>query len=354
MIVNQWIPAAHRGDAVGDSARMMRSMLRADGHDSDIYSLTVDEDLAGDVLPWSDEATRRADVTIYHYALPSPLTPPFARLSSGRVLLYHNITPARFFAPYDAGVFALARAGREELRTLIGVPDVALGVSEFNRAELEEMGFTGTGVLPLAVDLARLTGAPDRPAVRKTLTDDWANILFVGRIVPNKKIEDHIFLAEHYKRYVDERYRFVFVGRTDVMPAYYAMVRALIARFRMRPERFVFTGPLPDADLAAVYRASHAYVSLSEHEGFCAPLAEAMAMDVPVLAYAAGAVPETLGGAGLMFTAKDYEPAAELLGQVIYDETLRRRVIEGQRARLPHFSAGRVERGLRSLVSRFS
>jgi glycosyltransferase involved in cell wall biosynthesis len=329
-------------------------MLRADGHRSDIYSLTIDDDLAGDVLPWSREATKAADVTIYHYALPSPLSAPFAQLSSGRVLLYHNVTPAHFFAPYDAGLFALSRAGREELRGLAGVPDAALGVSNFNRTELEEMGFANTGVLPLAIDLARLTTAPDRPAVRALLTDDWANILFVGRIAPNKKIEDHIFFAEHYKRYVDERYRFVFVGRQDAVPAYYAMVRALIAEFRMRPERFVFTGPLPDADLAAVYRASHAYVSLSEHEGFCAPLAEAMAMDVPVLAYAAGAVPETLGGAGLMFTVKDFELAAELLGQVIYDEPLRRRVIEGQRARLPYFSANRVERELRALISRFS
>jgi glycosyltransferase involved in cell wall biosynthesis len=354
MKIHQWVPAAHRLDAVGDSARRMRSVLRAQGHESEIYALTIDEDLQGDVLPWTEEDTRRADITIYHYALPSPLTAPFARLDSARVLLYHNITPAHFFAPFDAAVFRLARQGREELATLVGIPDLALGVSEFNRSELESMGFERTGVLPLAVDLDRLRNAPDRPAIRRMLTDDWANILFVGRIVPNKKIEDHIFMAEHYKRYVDARYRFIFVGRQDIMPRYYAMVRGLIDRFQMLPERFVFTGPLGDEELAAVYRSSHAYVSLSEHEGFCAPLVEAMAMDVPVLAYAAGAVPETLGGAGLLFNVKDYEPAAELLGQVIYDESLRARVIEGQRARVAHFAPERVDGDLRALVSRFS
>ena len=354
MNVHQWIPAAHRHDAVGDSARRMRAVLRAQGHESEIYALTIDEDLRGDVLPWSEDETRRADVTIYHFALPSPLSAPFARLSKGRVLVYHNITPAHFFAPFDAGVFGLARAGRAELATLVGVPDLALGVSEFNRAELESMGFERTGVLPLAVDLERLTRAEDRPAIRTMLTDDWANILFVGRIVPNKKIEDHILLAEHYKRYVDSRYRFIFVGRHDVCPRYYAMIRGLIDRFQMLPERFVFTGPLPDEELAAVYRSSHAYVSLSEHEGFCAPLVEAMAMDVPIVAYEAGAVPETLGGAGLMFSPKALEPAAELLGQVIYDESLRARVIEGQRARAAHFAPARVDSDLRALVSRFS
>ena len=66
----------------------------------------------------------------------------------------------------------------------------------------------------------------------------------------------------------------------------------------MPPERFWFTGPVPDEDLAAFYRWADVYVSLSEHEGFCVPLVEAMAADVPILAYAAGAVPETLGGAG--------------------------------------------------------
>src|SRR6476469_2445315 len=106
----------------------------------------------------------------------------------------------------------------------------------------------------------------------------------------------------------------------------------------MLPERFWFTGPVPDRELAAYYRRAHAYVSLSEHEGFCVPLVEAMAMDVPVLAYAAAAVPETLGGAGVSFAPKDLEHAAELLGALVYDEPLRRDVIAGQRRRVPSFS----------------
>ncbi len=133
------------------------------------------------------------------------------------------------------------------------------------------------------------------------------NILFVGRIAPNKKIEDLVRLAEQYKRYVDVYYRFIFVGRRDAVPRYFDAVQALIAEYRMLPERFWFPGQVPDVELAAYYRNAHAYVSLSEHEGFCAPLVEAMTMDVPVLAYAAAAVPETLGGAGVSFAPKDLE-----------------------------------------------
>ena len=141
--------------------------------------------------------------------------------------------------------------------------------------------------------------------------------------MPNKRIEDHIKLAEVYKRYVDVNYRFIFVGRTDGVPRYYNMVRALIAEYQMPADRFWFTGAVPDEDLAAYYRTASVYVSLSEHEGFCVPLLEAMAADVPVLAYASTAVPDTLGGAGMQFHPKDLELAAELLGELAYNEPLR-------------------------------
>jgi glycosyltransferase involved in cell wall biosynthesis len=346
MIINQWVPAAHRGDAIGDSARRVRHMLRKAGHTSDLFALTMDDELRGDVRSFSEPAARHGDLTIFHFALPSPMTKAFATLDGARVLQYHNITPARFFAPYDAGLFRLAALGRQELRSLAGHVDLALGDSDFNRRELEELGFARTGVMPIAVNLERITEAPRRPALEKILGDGLINMLFVGRIVPNKRIEDHIRLAEIYKRYVDSYYRFIFVGRCDGLPRYYAQVRALIAEFKMLPDRFWFTGPVPDDDLAAFYRWADVYVSLSEHEGFCVPLLEAMAADVPVLAYAAGAVPETLGGAGMLFEPKDLELAAEMLGTLVYDRPVRDRVIAGQRRRLQDFSPARIEASL--------
>ena len=354
MIINQWVPAAHRGDAIGDSARTVRDMLRAQGHTSDLFALTIDEELRGDVLPFADAAAERGDVTIFHFALPSPMTEAFARLRGARVLQYHNITPAHFFAPYAPGLFRLAALGRRELQSLAGRVDLALGDSEFNRRELEDLGFTRSGVFPIAVDTARITGAPRRPALEQILGDGLINILFVGRIAPNKRIEDHIRLAEVYKRYVDSYYRFVFVGRYDGVPSYYAQVRALVAEFKMLPDRFWFTGPVPNEDLGAYYRWADAYVSLSEHEGFCVPLVEAMAADVPILAYAAGAVPETLGGAGLLFAPKDLEVAAEMLGLLVYDRPLRQRVVAGQRRRLADFSPARIEARLTELVTAFA
>ena len=352
MIVNQWVPAAHKGDAIGDSARRMRGLLRGMGHTSEIYALTIDDELKGDVRPFTEPSSRKGDLTIFHFALPSPMTEAFAQLSGGRLLQYHNVTPASYFAAYDPALFRLASIARQELSTLVGRVDLALGVSDYNRRELEAIGFDPTGVLPLAVDWSRITRPVQRPALDKILDDDFVNFLFVGRIAPNKKIEDHIRLAEHYKRYVDAYYRFIFVGKYDAVPRYFATIRALMTEYRLLNERFVFTGPVPDEDLAVYYRHAAVYISLSEHEGFCAPLLEAMAADVPVLAYSAAAVPETLGGAGVQFAPKDMEYAAELLGSLAFDDDLRRSVIAGQRRRLADFSDQRIERELAALVDR--
>ncbi len=352
MIVNQWVPAAHKGDAIGDSARRVRALLRDMGHESNLYAMTIDDDLRGDVIPWTDGGATKGDLTIFHFALVSPMTAAFARLPAGRVLQYHNVTPAHFFAGYDAGIFRLATLSREDLKSLVGHTDMAFGDSEYNRRELDDLGFTNTGVFPIAVDTERITAAPRRPSLEKVLQEeDWVNFLFVGRVVPNKKIEDHIKLGEHYKRYVDEQYRFIFVGRTDATPKYYAAIQAMIERYDMPPGRFIFTGPVPDLDLATYYRMATVYISLSEHEGFCVPLLEAMAADVPVMAYASTAVPDTLGGAGVQFAPKDLEHAAELLGELAYNDSLRAQVIAGQRRRLADFGDHRIRRELERLTS---
>jgi hypothetical protein len=140
MIVNQWVPAAHRGDAIGDSARRVRDILRRLGHTSDIFALTIDDDLREEIRSFNEPDARRGDITIFHFALPSPMTKAFTRLKSVRVLQYHNVTPAPFFAPYDAGLFRLAMLGRQDLESLARRVDLALGDSDYNRRELGRSG----------------------------------------------------------------------------------------------------------------------------------------------------------------------------------------------------------------------
>jgi len=354
VIVNQWLPTAHYGDAIGDSARRVRQLLRQLGHSSEVYAIEIEPALNDDVLPFDDPGAMRGDVTIFHYGIQSPMTAAFQALSGRRVLQYHNVTPAEFFAPWDSGLFLLATRGREELAALIGYTDVALGASDYNRRELEQMGFTRTGVLPVAVDTSRVTAHTRRPALEAVLDDGLLNFLFVGRIVPNKKIEDHIRLAAFYSRHLDAGCRFIFVGRSDVVPRYYAAIRALIARQGLRSDRVIFTGAVSDEELAIYYQYADVYISLSEHEGFCVPLVESMAAGVPVLAYAAAAVPDTLGGAGVQFAPKDLEFVAMLLDELAFNDDLRASVIAGQRRRAADFGDAGISRELTALIGSLS
>ena len=350
MIVNQWVPSAHRGDAVGDYAWRVRDLLRSWGHDSEIYALNAEPGLASETRSWLDPEARDGDVTLMHFATASPMSAAFGTVPGARVLMYHNVTPAHFFAPFDAGLARIAATGRAELAALATRVDWAVGFSDYSRRELDELGFRHTSVVPLLLDLDRLKRQPRRPSLEWMLQDGFANILFVGRLAPNKRIEDHIHLAGHYMRYVDAFYRFIFVGRYDVVPGYYEAIRSMLVTYRMAPERFWFTGPVSECDLAAYYRNAHVYVSLSEHEGFCVPLVEAMAMDVPVLAYAEAAVPDTLGGAGVSFRPKDLEFAAELMGGLVYDESFRQDVLAGQRKRVRDFERDRIEPAVQQLL----
>jgi glycosyltransferase involved in cell wall biosynthesis len=344
MRVDQWLPAAHRGDAIGDEAIRIRDTLVRAGISSRIFALEIDEDAASDVEPFPDR--RECDVTIFHFALPSPLTPEFTREKSKRVLVYHNITPPEFFLGYDGELVRIAACGREELKTLAGSADLALGDSEFNRAELERMGFGRTGVLPILIDFAPYEECEPDPVLEEMLGDGRANFLFVGRVYPNKRFEDLARLAFFYKKYVSEDFRFLLVGKAGRMERYQQAVQSLADRWGLRPSEFLFTGHVSLEELAALYRSSDLFVSMSEHEGFGVPLVESMFFELPILAYAAGAVPDTLGGAGVQFVEKNYEELAEMAHLMVNDSDLIESVVAGQRRRLARFEPARVEQEL--------
>src|SRR5262245_5911478 len=205
MRVDQWLPAAHRGDAIGDEALRIRDVLRRSGMESDIYALDIDEEAATDVLPFEERGS--SDAVIFHFALPSPLTAAFAECAAKRVLIYHNITPPEFFRGYDDELVRIAAHGRRELLSLSRSCDLALGDSEFNRKELEGIGFERTGVLPILLTLAPYREAEPGAVLSRILGDGRPNFLFVGRVYPNKRFEDLARLAFFYKKYVSEDFR---------------------------------------------------------------------------------------------------------------------------------------------------
>jgi len=334
MRVDQLVPAFHRGDAIGDEAWELRSFFRAEGFQSDIYCLGRDRGLEGESKLFEEfPAPAASDVTMLHFALPSPLSGALAALPSKKAIIYHNITPAGFFEDINPEFARIARIGREELAGLASATDLSLADSEYNRLELEALGFRNTHVFPLFVDFAKYA-APENALLREVYRDDRTNILFVGRIAPNKKIENLIKTVFYYKKYISPLVRLIVVGKTKTFPSYFAAVSRMADEFYLKPGEVRFVGHVPDEEMFALYRASDVFLSLSEHEGFCLPLVESMIFDLPIVALGAAAVPYTLGEAGLLLG--EFRPArtAEAVHLAAHDPALRSALVESGRREL--------------------
>jgi glycosyltransferase involved in cell wall biosynthesis len=350
MRIDQWVPTLHRGDAIGDSARLMRDAFQRWGHTAEVYALELDDELAGDGRAFGEwRAGEPGDVVILHYALPSPLTGALSEHRGRRVLLHHNITPPGFFAGYDDEMARICALGRAELAGLAGCVDLGLADSEFNRLELEAAGFPRTGVVPIYLDFARYREAPSS-VLRHLLDDGSVNLLFVGRLSPNKGHADLIKLLSYWKQFIGQDVRLVLVGKPPVRGGYFDALQRLAYEEGLTPADVVFTGHVPHDDLLACYATASVFVSMSEHEGFGVPLVEAMLTEVPILAYRAAAVPDTLGGAGVQFARKDLAEVAELAHLLATDRQLRRSVLAGQRRRLSAFAPEAVEGALRGFL----
>jgi glycosyltransferase involved in cell wall biosynthesis len=328
----------------------MRDAFRSWGHTADVYALELDEDLVGDGRPFREYRSDRADdVVILHYALPSPLTGALLEHRGRRVLLHHNITPPSFFAGWDEEMVRICALGREQLGSLAAHVDLGLGDSEFNRLELEGLGFRRTGVLPIYLDFRRYREAPN-PVLRRMLDDGLTNLLFVGRLAPNKRPEDLLRLAAYWRKYIAADVRLLLVGKWWARGSYFDRLQAFAYELDFTPWDAVFLGHVDHDDLLACYAAAHVFVSMSEHEGFGVPLVESMLMRVPVLAFSAGAVPYTLGGAGVQFARKDLAEVGEMAQLLATDGDLRRAVLAGQDRRLPAFAPDVVEKALREYL----
>jgi len=357
--IDQWVPALHGGDAIGDSTLLMRDVFRAWGCEAEVYGLDIDDGLRSQARPFADwRPGGTNDVVILHYALPSPLSAPFRELTSRRVLLHHNITPPAFYAPYDPELARICALGEAEVRTFVGHAELALGDSDWTRRELEQMGFGRTGVLPILLDFARYAQAPG-PVLSQLLDDGRVNLLFVGRVAPNKCHADLIRVASYWKRFIAPDVRLLLVGKRPrretggglpLRKHYLDALQSFHYEEGLDASEVVFTGHLSHADLLACYSRARVFLSMSEHEGFGVPLVEAMLMDVPVLAFRSTAVGDTLGDAGVQFTEKRFAEVAELAHSLTTGEALRSRVLEGQRRRLQVFAPGSVEAMLRHHV----
>ena len=327
--VHQLLAALSYGDAIGNEALAIRSHLRQAGYESDIFAEKVHPRMAHLARPlWEyPQVSAPETVCVFHFSIGSAAGRLIYHAPDRLVSIYHNITPAHWFLGFHPHLAGLCHHGRRELMAFAPRTELALGDSEFNRKELEAAGYRRTGVLPIVQDLGSYRRVPS-PVVRSLYADGRTNILFVGRIIPNKKIDDLIRVFAVYQRYVNPRSRLLLVGDHRGHERYYDRLVEMVRTLQL--DEVVFSGHVDEDDLVAYYSLADLFLCLSEHEGYCVPLVEAMLFGVPVVAYDAGAVRETLRGGGVLLGEKRPEVVAELLHRLATDPGLRGLVLESQ------------------------
>jgi glycosyltransferase involved in cell wall biosynthesis len=334
--IHQLVSTITPGDAVGNTTLKTRDALREMGFESEIFRWECAPSLEKDTLPAKDylKYSSPESTVIFHYSIGSELNRMVWGLEDRLVLCYHNITPPEFFLDIHNHVLGQLYHGRKQLAQFAERCVLAVGDSRYNRNELDEMGFSNTAVLPLALDFSDFDQPAD-PFILDAFSDHKKNFLFVGRTVPNKKLEDLVKLYAVYKKYVSYDCRLIVVGDSRGFEVYKSQLMHMIGEIDL-PD-VIFTGKVDFPQLLAFYQIADAYVSLSQHEGFCVPLLEAMHFDVPVLALDRAAVAETMDGAGMLVDEINLAEMAELLNMVTEEGYLRERVIAGQRKRLERY-----------------
>jgi glycosyltransferase involved in cell wall biosynthesis len=350
--VHQFLPSLLPGDAIGNHALLLQAHLRAWGHVSEIYALHRDPCYAHMAQDPRRYRPDRRDIVIYHYSIGSPLADMVLRLPGRLVLHYHNVTPPQLMGGHSPRFRDGLAQGRAGLVAFRQAACLSVGVSAYNAAELVELGFENVHTIPVLIDFDRLDRTSDTPspAVQQLLANGGVTFLFVGRIVPNKCQRDLISLFAYYQRLVEPHSRLVLVGSSLHAPSYQLELETHSTILGTRAVEFL--GHVTDADLALCYRFATIYVSMSEHEGLGVPLLEAMYRDIPVLAFAAAAVPHTLGKAGVLFRQKRYDVLAEMADLLVKDEALRAHVIQCQRAHVAQFDPATTAAHWRDLISR--
>ena len=340
--IDQVVEGFDAGDAISEQARFIQETLHRLGYRSAIYAALVPPGIR-DAQPLQTKALGSADAIIYHHSIGSQAAQVAATARRRKALVYHNITPAHFFAPYAPAVAEQLEQGRRQLAEIAWDFDCVVAGSEYNAAELRELGLRGAiRVIPVVDDFRRLDVTPAERFLKRS--DRGTTWLFVGRVAPNKGLRELVEAFEVFLA-LDDAAHLIVAGKYDRSDRYFRELQGLVFERRLDPY-VTFTGFIDEPTLVSCYRGADVFVCLSEHEGFCVPLVEAMFFDVPIVAKATAAVPETLGAAGLILEPEaDPYAVAAAVGELCKNADVRTRVLEAQRERRRAFLPARV-RGL--------
>jgi glycosyltransferase involved in cell wall biosynthesis len=353
--IHQLVPSFSARDAIGSHTLQVQRVLHGLGIESGIYVGDAQRDVRRAVRPYRElPAPRPGDPTwlLYQCSTGSPLADWLLSRPEPKLSNYHNITPAPFFEPWEPHVGAELTEARRQLQALSSAVTLGIADSAYNEAELLASGYRATTVVPILLDTDTFDHDVDVPTLQRLQAEkagggaDW---LFVGRVSPHKAQHDLVKAFAAHREVFDPHARLHIVGGPS-SHAYWTALQRFIAALGLT-DAVDLAGSVPPGELAARYRVADVFVCLSDHEGFCVPLLEAMHHEVPIVAFGAAAVPETLGTAGLLLDDKSPLVVAAAVDRVLGDERLRGALVAAGRARLDDFALARTRARLADVVT---
>lgn len=353
MKVIQLLTTVSFGDAVSNDTIAIKGALEDMGYKTAIYAENIDPRLPKNTAEHVNRLKNlsRDDIIIYHKSTGTDLSFRLGKYECRKIMIYHNVTPPEFFRPYNTAAAALTEYGLEGVKYLRDKVEYCLADSSFNKSNLIDMGYEcPIDIRPVLIPFDDYKKKPDEDIIKKYTSDGWTNIVFVGRIAPNKRQENLIRTFYHYKK-INPKSRLILVGAYSGMENYYDRLVKYAKSLGLND--VIFTGHIKFNQILAWYKAADVFLCMSEHEGFCVPLAEAMFFDIPIIAYDTSAIADTLGGSGILLKDNDPLFAAKVIERLVNDSGLREQVISAQRRRLEDFQYERIRKMIGDYLKKF-
>lgn len=338
MKIYQIVPSLSYGDAIGNEVIAINKVIKELGYNTIVLSDYIDPRINIEAKIYNRNKfyaeLSSDDIVIYHKAIGSHFSDEIKEYKCKRIMIYHNMTPKDYFIPYNKKTALSLENGIQQLEDLKGYVDYILADSEYNKLELEKMEFQcKIDVQPLIIDFEEYNRKPNEEVINKF--SGSTNIIFTGRITPNKKQEDIIKVFYYYKNYVDKNAKLFLVGSYSGTEKYYAKLKGFVKKLKLKD--VYFTGHIPFDEILAYYKIADVFLCMSEHEGFCVPLLESMHFDIPIVAFNSSAIPYTLGDSGVLLDSKDYIQYSEAIRKIIENNEYKEEIIEKQRNNLIRF-----------------
>nr|WP_300816407.1 glycosyltransferase [uncultured Acetatifactor sp.] len=341
------------GDGISNCALALADLLEEAGYQNVMASNYVDPRLQyKEIIEFDyveDFCLDMDDIIVYHFSIGANLNRIIEELPNKKILVYHNVTPGEFFRGVDDELMVRCLWGILDAENTAGNYLKCIAMSEFSKADLVRYGWNETDIetIPLIAGFREEICARCDKRILERYSDGLRNFLFVGRIVPHKKIEDIIRIFAYYQKNIYCNTRLILIGSIGYKN-YYNALEKYIEELGVR--NVILTGHVPNEELEAYYAVSDLFLCMSEHEGFCMPLIEAMGRGIPVLAYAAAAVPETMGNAGILLESKEEEAVCRHINHIFQDNHYRENLIKGEQERVAQVNIDRYRDKLFALI----